>query len=241
MPSLRIVLVRTRNPLNIGAAARAMANFGLNELALVEPYTRAWETARSARAGAKVLRAAQVYATLAEALADCALVVGTTDGAARTPALPLESWPEVAAALPAGRTALVFGSEKTGLSVEDLSHCQRLARIPTLPGAPSMNLGQAVAVCGYELRRAAGGDRRRSKKPEAESELIGPLERERLLEAWYPLLEALGAVREAHRASQTRAVRAMLLRWRLTPADERRMLGLARQIRHTLAGRRSKE
>ncbi len=241
---MRIVLVRPRNPLNIGAAARAMANFGLDDLALVEPYTTAWETARSARAGAKVLRHARVYPGLAEALADCALAVGTTDGAARSPELPLETWPQVAAALPAGRTALIFGSEKTGLSVEDLSHCHRLARIPTLAGAPSMNLGQAVAVCAYELRRQALPGRPRARawaEALGEAKLIGSPERERLLNAWYPLLEQLGAIQAVHRTSQTRALRAMLLRWRLTPADERRLLGLARQLRHTLAGRRSAE
>jgi TrmH family RNA methyltransferase len=238
--SVRIVLARPRNPLNIGAAARAMANFGLTELALVAPYAVAWDTARSARAGAAVLRRAQVCRSLAEATADCALVVGTTDGAARTPALRLEDWPEVAASLPAGRTALVFGPEKTGLSVEDLSHCHRLARIPTRAGAPSMNLGQAVAVCAYEVQR--GGAAARPRRAEtAAGDWIGPPERERLLEAWYPLLQELGVVREGHRASQTRAMRAMLLRWRLTPADERRLLGLARQLRLTLAGRRGAE
>ena len=234
---MRIVLVRPRNPLNIGAAARAMANFGLRDLALVAPYAAAWETARSARAGVAVLRRARVYDRLVEALADCELAVGTTDGAARAPALPLETWPAVAASLPGGRTALVFGSEKTGLSVDDLSHCQRLGRIPTRAGAPSMNLGQAVAVCAYELRRSGVRGLKASTAAKAEH-LVDQAGRERLLEAWYPLLDQLGVVRPEHIASQTRAVRAMLLRWQLTPADERRLLGLARQLRHTLAGRR---
>ena len=228
---LRIVLVGPRNPLNIGAAARAMANFGLDDLVLVRPYTKAWQEARSARAGAPLLRSARTAASLPEAVAGCDWVVGTTAGTARTPELPLEDWSTLAASLPRARVALLFGSEKTGLSVEDISHCHRLARIATCFGAPSMNLGQAVAVCAYEWARQEPA----STLPREAA--IGAPELERVLETWYPLLEQIGAVRPAHRASQTRALREMLVRWRLLPKDETRLLGLARQVRHALARR----
>lgn len=231
--SIRIVLVRTRNPLNIGAAARAMANFGFHDLVLVQPHASAWETARSARAGTAVLRSARAFDTIPEAVAGCTRVIGTTAGAARTPALPLKPWSEVAASLPPEPAALLFGSERTGLTVEEISHCDCLARIPTQRGAPSMNLGQAVAVCCYELVRGAvesGG-----AAPTAD--FISAPELERLLAAWYPLLEKLGVVQPDHHPSQTRALRQMLLRWRLERTDETRLLGIARQIRHALAKR----
>lgn len=233
VPVVRIVLLHGRNPLNLGAAARAMANFGLSDLVLVAPYSEAWRQARSARAGAAVLEAARVVATLAEAVADCDCVIGTTDGAGRATEVPLEDWRTVAATLGGGRTALVFGSEKTGLAVEDISHCHRLARLPTVAGAPSMNLGQAVALCAYELARSGAPP---ASPPAVALPPATMAERERVLEAWYPLLEQVGVVPAGHRASQTRRMREMLLRWRLLPADVTRLLGVARQVRHALAG-----
>lgn len=227
---MRIVLVRARNPLNMGAAARAMANFGFEDLVLVAPYGAGWQRARSARAGAAVLQRARVEADLPAALDGCSFVVGTAAGQGRAPELPLQDWAHVASQMPAAGGALVFGSEKTGLSVEEISHCHHLARLPTRPQAPSMNLGQAVAVCCFDLARRLHPSIP-SHPPSAQ--LAAP-QIERLLATWYPLLVRLGAVRPAHCASQTRILRQMLLRWRLTPADERRLLGVARQLRHAL-------
>lgn len=235
-PRLRIVLVRPRNPLNIGAAARAMANFGFDDLVVVRPYEEAWKTARSARAGIRVLESARAVDALEDAVADCELVVGTSAATARTPEVPLSSWPEVAARLPLQTpTALLFGSEKTGLSTEEMSYCNQLARIPTLPGSPSMNLGQAVAVCCYELvrtRAIQGFDA--PPVIDAEPAAAGQAsveERERLVRTFHPLLEALGVMLPGHRASQTRRLRQMLQRWRLTPADARLLLGVAREMK----------
>lgn len=155
----RVVLVRPRNPLNIGAAARAMANFGFNDLALVEPYAAARQEARSAIGGERVMRRAKGFRSLADALAGIRWVLGTTSGQRRTihgPFLSLDSLSEWLGAIPGGgKSALLFGSEKTGLSNEHLSYCHALVRIPTTPEAPSMNLGQAVAVCCFELARLA--------------------------------------------------------------------------------------
>ena len=155
----RIVLVRPRNPLNIGAAARALANFGLLEMAVVAPFEPTWEEARSAAVGAEtVIASARAVPTLADAIDDATLVVGTTTGSRRNLGRELLPLPELAAWLrrrnASGRAALLFGSEKTGLSNEDMSHCHALVRIPTTLDCPSMNLGQAVAVCAYELVRA---------------------------------------------------------------------------------------
>jgi len=166
---IHIVLVRARNPNNIGAAARAMHDFGLRHLRVVNDYPVPFESARSAVDASQVLANAVACASLAEAIADCTLVVGTTAVGERDLQHPLLPLPDAAARILAelrrntasdsspGRIALLFGSEKTGLSNEELSHCNFLLTIPmqqyeALRHA-SMNLGQAVAVCLYELVR----------------------------------------------------------------------------------------
>ena len=156
---LAVVLVSTRNPLNIGAAARAMSNFGFSDLRVVDPYDLAFREARSAVGAGEILRAAREYKTVAEAVADCSLVVGTTAARHRKLDHPVRALKEGASfirrAIRSGRAAVLFGSEKRGLSNHDLSYCHWLLRIPTREDHPSMNLGQAVAVCLYELARGA--------------------------------------------------------------------------------------
>lgn len=169
-----VVLVSPRNPLNIGAAARAMANFGFAHLAVVSPYLPHWREARSAVGAPHLLQNAAECASLSEAVADCALVAGTGTLAHRKPEQPVIPLPAVAPAFEAelargGRAALVFGSEKRGLSRDDLSRCHLLVEIPTRAEQPSMNLGQAVAVCLYELvARTPATD------PSAPAALINP-------------------------------------------------------------------
>src|SRR6202790_2227532 len=117
---LRVVLVATRNPLNLGAAARAMSNFGFSHLRVVNPYGVAFREARSAVGASHVLTGAEEYATVAEAVADCTLVVGTTAVGHRTLQHPLRRLEYGARLirnrLDAGHVALLFGSEKFGLS-----------------------------------------------------------------------------------------------------------------------------
>jgi tRNA/rRNA methyltransferase len=155
--NLRVVLVRTRNPLNLGAAARAISNFGFLHLRTVQPYELAFREARSAVGASAVMKQAEEFSKLADAVADCSLVVGTTTLRNRQPQHPMHRLETAAVAireaLATQRIALLFGSEKVGLSNEDLSHCHWLTHIPTREAHPSMNLGQAVAVCLYELVR----------------------------------------------------------------------------------------
>src|SRR5271154_5354909 len=129
---LSIVLVSTRNPLNIGAAARAMSNFGFLHLRVVNPYEAAFREARSAVGASTVLSRAEEFASVAEAVADCTLVVGATAVGHRElqhPARPLEAAARVIRKrLRSCRVALLFGSEKVGLSNRDLSHCHWLLR-----------------------------------------------------------------------------------------------------------------
>src|SRR5690348_4088413 len=151
-------MVATRNPLNLGAAARAMSNFGFLRLRVVNPYEVAFREARSAVGAASVLKHAEEYTSVAEAVADCALVVGTTTLRKRERHHPLHRLESGAGRIRKGlrakRVALLFGSEKVGLSNEDRSHCHWLMHIPTREKHPSMNLGQAVAICLYGIVRS---------------------------------------------------------------------------------------
>src|SRR5580692_8309022 len=157
-----VVLVRARNPNNIGAVARAMHGFGFVDLRLVNDYSVALEKARSAVDASAILASAKEFATVEDAVADCRLVVGTTAVGERKQEHAVHTLAEGAgllrsALLSEARIALLFGSEKTGLSNDAMSHCHWLMTIPMhqTPGLrhASMNLGQAAAVCLYELIR----------------------------------------------------------------------------------------
>jgi tRNA/rRNA methyltransferase len=155
---IRIVLVRPRNPNNIGAAARAMANFGLDDLVVVDPYEPVWRETVAAVGGEKVMSGARGM-SLDEALAGCASTVGTTTARRRRVDRSLLILPELPGFLrerlgASGRAAILFGSEKTGLPRAALERCAAWIKIPTTPESPSLNLGQAVAVVAYELSRA---------------------------------------------------------------------------------------
>jgi tRNA/rRNA methyltransferase len=157
---LEVVLVSPRNPLNIGAAARAMANFGFRRLTVVAPFAPHWREARSAVGAPELLKDARETATLAEAVAGCTLVLGTGSLTYRKAEQAVVQLPQLAAPVRqelgrGGRVAVVFGPEKHGLTREDLSYCHVLVEIPTDVRQPSMNLGQAVAVCLYELAARA--------------------------------------------------------------------------------------
>jgi TrmH family RNA methyltransferase len=153
-----VVLVSTRNPLNIGAAARAMSNFGIRNLRLVKPFDPGFREARSAVGAAATLQDARIFASVAEAVADCTLVIGTTGGRDRHLDKSLrrlqDAAPLVEMEAARGNVAILFGSEKRGLSNDDLSYCHWTMHIPTAPDHVSMNLGQAVAVSLYEITRA---------------------------------------------------------------------------------------
>jgi TrmH family RNA methyltransferase len=225
---LAIVLVRTRNPLNIGAVARAMLNFGVRELRLVTPYEASFREARSAVGAGAVLAAAREFSSVAEAVADCRLVIGSTAARRRELEQPLvgleEAAPPVQAALARGRVALLFGSEKHGLRREDFDHCHWLVRIATEDAQPSMNLGQAVAVCLWELARDTAAPAMQSEAPAASGEL------ERLGALLMELLEAGGYTHPETAASTESEVRRMLRRLQISDADTHRIMGMMRKL-----------
>src|SRR5271157_453022 len=231
----RVVLVRPRNPLNIGAAARALANFGLREMAVVAAFEPTWDEARQAAMGGdKVIAAARAVPTLADILSDTTLVIGTTTGSRRNLGRELLPLPELAAWLRSrnsrGRAILLFGSEKTGLSNEDMSHCHALVRIPTTPGSPSMNLGQAVAVCAYELVRSGILSTRPPRVTARHSEPANLQTLDHLFERATHLLDVSGYLQPKSRAAMLIKLRRLLLNFNLTRNDARILGGVLSQV-----------
>jgi tRNA/rRNA methyltransferase len=272
-----IVLVRARNPNNIGAAARAMHDFGLRHMRVVNDYPVPFEGARSAVDANDVLASAVACATLAEAVADCTLVVGTTAVGERDlqhRLLPLaEAAPRLRAELRRsrsssrnesvseevnasrgagippdsnpGRVALLFGSEKTGLSNEEMSHCNFLLTIPMQPCADvrhaSMNLGQAVAVCLYEFVRDESEPRKLARdgpqslagdpanSPAAESPTTAA-DLERLTTLLAETLEKSGYLRRHPANCEPAQLRRLLRRMAADATDAPIWMGIFRQL-----------
>ena len=237
LDNLRVVLVNPRNPLNIGAAARAMSNFGFFHLRVVNPYELAFREARSAVGASPLLARAEEFKSLAEAVADCTLIVGTTAVGRRDPQHPVkrpeQSAPLIRKRLANSRVALLFGSEKRGLSNEDLSHCHWLLRIPTREDHRSMNLGQAVAVCLYELVRDP-----HAAPPPAKRIAATAAELERITSALLDALLASGYLKSLPTAAQKRRtaaptdekIRRLVRRLHLSSSDADLLLGILRQI-----------
>jgi len=225
-----VVLVRSRNPLNIGAAARAMSNFGARHLRLVNSYAVAFREARSAVGASALLQNAQEFNSVAEAVADCSLVVGTTAVRNRALQHPVrrlndEAAGAIRAALQAGRVALLFGSEKIGLTNEDFTHCHWLLSIPTHEQHISMNLGQAVAVCLFGLSSSVSNDVvPKDAAPAASGEI------EKITQGLYEALKVSGYVKPGNDAVSEKKVRRLLLRFNLQAMDAKVLLGMVRQI-----------
>ena len=225
-----MVLVSPRNPLNIGAAARAMSNFGCFHLRLVNPYQVAFREARSAVGATSLLTNAREYATIAEAVSDCQLVVGTTAIRHRELQHSLYDVAQgskvIRKKLRVQKVALLFGSEKFGLSNEDISHCDWLMHVPTHKSHVSMNLGQAVAVCLYELGR--GGPVPPSVAEKATSASAADIERITL--GWYEALSVSGYIKPRVEKSTELKLRRMIRRLNLSSDDAKVWLGMLRQV-----------
>ncbi|MFZ0957193.1 MAG: TrmH family RNA methyltransferase [Candidatus Sulfotelmatobacter sp.] len=230
LDELVVVLVRPRNPLNIGAVARAMSNFGVRRLRVVNPYEVAFRDARSAVGAAELLSNAEEFSNVAEAIADCGLIVGTTAVHRRVLQNPLRRLDEdggrvIREELSSGRVALLFGSEKVGLSTADFTHCHWLLHVPTAQDHISMNLGQAVAVCLYEIARSVNGERPAEEMQRAsagEVELITSI----LLDA----LRVSGYVKPGTEMVMEEKARRLVRRMNLQSGEATVWLGMLRQI-----------
>jgi TrmH family RNA methyltransferase len=241
---LEILLISPRNPLNIGAAARAMANFGFRHLTIVAPFAHNWMEAKSAVGAPDLLREARVCETLAEAVAHCTLVLGTGSLDRRRPEQTILTLPEaaqqirqtIASAHTQNRVALLFGSEKHGLTTSDLSWCHAITVIETADAQPSMNLGQAVAVCLYEISRIPNLGNSASAPialPQAQlSTLDQPTSEQlnRLAELIEETMESVNYATRGMRSANGEALRVLLRRLMPQDADLRRIMGLFRRI-----------
>jgi tRNA/rRNA methyltransferase len=231
LQNLRIVMVRSRNPLNIGAAARAMSNFGALHLRVVMPYEKAFREAVSAVGAAPLLAEAEEYNALADATRDCSLVIGTTAIGHRELQHELYSLEDAAKkigkTLPSSRVAILFGSEKTGLSNHDLSHCHFLVRIPTREDHRSMNLAQAVAIVVYEISRALVTTKVKNKLSSTAAEMESV---NRMAEALLEALRVSGYIHRRSAATAEEKLRRMLRRFELSSTDAEVLLGMLRKI-----------
>ena len=206
-----------------------MSNFGLSRLRVVNPFEESFREARSAVGASSILQAAEQYQSVAEAVADCSLVIGTTAGQNRDVKQPLLALPGAGSTirehLAGGRAAVLFGSEKRGLSNDDFTHCQWLMSIPTREQHPSMNLGQAVAVCLYELTRGSAA----ADKPEAQQRANAG-ELEQITTTMFEMLSTSGYVKPRSETSSLEKLRRLVRRLNLDPADAELLLGMLRKI-----------
>lgn len=246
-----VVLVRARNPSNIGAVARAMHDLGYAHLRVVNEFPVPFEAAKSAIDASSVLAAATSPASVAEAIADCTFVLGTTAVGDRVIEHPLHTLPEAIQTLhahlasqPAARIALLFGSEKTGLSNDELSHCHALLTIPMNTGNTgrhlSMNLGQAAAICLYALAQPttpgvphssqSHRDEWGSTEPKAPAADL-----ERLSTLLHEVLQTSGYTRRHPANSREAVIRRLTRRMALAPNDAQVWTGILRQLLHAIS------
>jgi tRNA/rRNA methyltransferase len=233
LSNCRVVLVRPEVAANIGAAARAMRNFGLRDLALVDPKADPAdrEARRLSTHGEAILAAARVAPELGDAVADCVLVAGTS---ARVGGLFREQsvgWPDVilprlVAALGQGPAALVFGPEPSGLTNDEVARCHFLIHIPADPEYPALNLAQSVVVCLYELRRQW-----LIATAPAQAEPAAPFaEQERMYAHLRDGLEAIHFLYGEKADALMHAVRHLIGRAGPTAMEVKLLHGLARQM-----------
>jgi len=197
----------------------------------VNPYKAAFREAVSAVGAEHVMRTARVFETVAESVADCSLVVGLTAAQRRELQQPIA---RLADGIPqvrehGGRVALMFGSEKTGLSNEDMSYCHALIRIPTAPETPSMNLGQAVAVCLYELRRDSR-DANEAPARRVRADAIAGSDAEQVTKMLLEVLEQSGYTKRITAVSTEQKIRRWVRRTRLSRRDAPLLLGILRPV-----------
>jgi tRNA/rRNA methyltransferase len=250
LSNCRVVLVRPHFAGNLGATARAMRNFGLRDLVLVEPVADrlAPEARRMSTHGEAILDSARVVATLDEALVDCRLALATSanvEGLYREHAYgrPDEMLARLAAALPAGPGALVFGPEPSGLSNAEIARCHGVIRILTSPDYPALNLAQAVAISLCELYRQWLLFQDTAQAP---TQHVAPFEdQERMFARLREALEAVHFLYGPKTDSLMHAVRQLIARAQPSPNEVRILYGLARQLlwvaEHGARGEAAKE
>lgn len=205
-----------------------MSNFGVSRLRVVNPFEASYREARSAVGAAEVLKNAEEFSSVAEAVTDCSLVVGTTaarDRELQHSLLDVASGAEkIRGRLAAGNVAVLFGSEKRGLSNADLSHCHWLMHIPTRSEHLSMNLGQSVAICLYEIARS------RAIAEAPEKAAANAKELERLTSVLMETLVASEYLKSRASATNTEKIRRLVRRLNLSSEDAELLVGMLRKV-----------
>ncbi|MBI3961706.1 MAG: RNA methyltransferase [Deinococcus sp.] len=228
-----VVLVHPQEANNIGATARAMRNCGLTRLRLVAPEEPLYPDAYRLAAGAHaVLDQARLFPALDDALADCALVIGTTARRRKSrlePLTPREAAPLVLAC--SGLAALVFGPERTGLTNQELDRCTYLVTIPTDPTFPSLNLAQAVLLVGYELFLAA------TTPPPREHPTATARELENFYAHLQRVLTIAGSLGHGADEHMMRTMRELISRARPTPREVVILRGVLSELERTMGAR----
>jgi tRNA/rRNA methyltransferase len=234
---VRFVLVRPRNPLNIGAAARGMANFGFDDMVVVKPYAPVWRELTSAVGAERLMLAARSVDGLPDAVEGCQLVLGTTAVRDRNLQRPVVRLPELGAFLKergVERAAILFGSEKTGLSNTHLERCHAYLTVPTSMEQPSMNLSHAVTVVGYELARA----REDLGAPSRELPPAQAADVDQLVTHTLALFKKAGFLSCLPERKQAEKIRRSFLNWRLRVTDVQLMHGIMRFMENRIGGAR---
>lgn len=238
MNNIRVVLVRPIYGGNVGSVCRAMANMGLSDLALVgaAPSIDIPEARKMACWAGAILENRKIFTNLADAVADCAVVMGATVrlGLYRQHSKTPREWSaRILAVAQTGKVALVFGPEDNGLSNEELELCTNLIQIPSSDQYRSLNLSQAVMICAYELFAASSLFAPvPEKSPEAASAM-----KERMFEMWEQALLEIGFMEDDKAQHMMLGVRRIFARGRLTEDDVRILMGIARQTRWCAAQR----
>lgn len=234
LDSVRIVLVNTSDCRNIGSAARAMKTMGLKDLVLVDPIEMPNGQAQALSAGASdVLLNAKVVSTLAEAISDCGLVVGTS---ARSRTLP---WPmleprscgkKLVTEAKNFPVALVFGRESSGLTNDELQLCHYHVQIPANPEYSSLNLAMAVQTLSYEIRMNYLEQENNHSSQNEETEYPVVLETERMYEHFEQALQATGFIIESHPGIIMTKLRRLLNRARPDVKEVKMLRGILASI-----------
>lgn len=230
MAKIKFVLNRPRNPKNIGAAARGMANFGFRDLAVVNPYAPIWRETRSAVRASDVVKKARKFKTLSGALRECHVVIGTSAGSRRGPGGRWIGPTGLRKIVGESRqrrksVAILFGSEKSGLSNEDLAFCRYIFKVPTAPDCPSMNLAQAVTVTAYSIRGV-----RSAPPPAAAPDTVTVAEVERLVAQALKACTNAGLLKGWDHARSEDRIRKAFYRWDLTSVDVAMLHGMFRWV-----------
>ncbi len=235
---IRIVLVETSHPGNIGAVARAMKNMGLSNLHLVSPRQFPHEDAYARASGAEdVLNQAVVHGELGNAIAECGLIIGTSARSRHLPFEPLE--PRECAALATTRAiqgdqvALLFGAERTGLTNDALRHCAQLVTIPTSDTYSSLNIAMAVQILAYELLLATRqSDAHQADEPQRDEPLASHQDMERFYEHLQQVLAQTPFRNHSGHGQLMARVRRIFNRTLLDEHELRILRGILNAVQH---------